>query len=285
MRRQARPRCNPNSRGRPRQRSSSDSIVQATAHSRPSQRECRKAQMAVAAPPRVLPRVLRQRPTAMPETASTLLPPRRRFGLDSCKSWHRLRSSPPPRYRALLPPPSPSPVAVSVPPPEGEEPPKKRVAAADAAAAAAAAAATPSEKPPVESKSLQPLRQMVRRAVEHGSVEAAVLLCIFLSSVSLALDDPRSDRASPFNQALFTLDLVFTSLFTVEALGKIYAYGFIGPRDAYLSSPWNALDLGVVVIGWVSVALAITQVSSGGVNTLRALRTLRPLRLVRRVRP
>lgn len=191
---------------------------------------------------------------------------------------------PPPEVQSAPPaPPSPSPVAVSVPPPEGEEPPKKRVAPADAAAAAAAAAATPSEKPPVESKSLQPLRQMVRRAVEHGSVEAAVLLCIFLSSVSLALDDPRSDRASPFNQALFTLDLVFTSLFTVEALGKIYAYGFIGPRDAYLSSPWNALDLGVVVIGWVSVALAITQVSSGGVNTLRALRTLRPLRLVRRV--
>ena len=106
--------------------------------------------------------------------------------------------------------------------PGRREPPKKRVAPADAAAAAAGCRGLVI---PVESKSLQPLRQMVRRAVEHGSV-GRPFLCIFLSS-SLALMT-HGRIVPPVQSGAFPLDLVFTSLFTVEALGKIYAYASSG---------------------------------------------------------
>ncbi len=46
-------------------------------------------------------------------------------------------------------------------------------------------------------------------------------------------------------------ELVFLIIFTMEAVLKIIAYGFVLHPDAYLRNFWNVLDFSIVVIGLV----------------------------------
>ena len=101
-------------------------------------------------------------------------------------------------------------------------------------------------------------------------------------------------------------DVYFVVIFTVEALLKIVAYGFLLHRFAYLRSGWNVLDFVVVVTGILSLALQASISSSSGSSSsipsgnlsssgsggssaaqdlgafqaFRAVRVLRPLRAI-----
>ncbi|KAK1799586.1 hypothetical protein P4O66_000467 [Electrophorus voltai] len=95
-----------------------------------------------------------------------------------------------------------------------------------------------------------------------------------------------------------TVEYVFLVVFTIETFLKIFAYGLILHKGAYVRSGWNMLDFVIVIIGMFSVALeqladkegdaVVVKVGSkpsgkaGGfdVKALRAFRVLRPLRLV-----
>lgn len=47
------------------------------------------------------------------------------------------------------------------------------------------------------------------------------------------------------------IEYVFVVIFTLEAILKIIAYGFVLHSGAYLRNGWNVLDFVIVVIGWV----------------------------------
>ena len=49
------------------------------------------------------------------------------------------------------------------------------------------------------------------------------------------------------------VEIIFLVIFTVEAIMKIIAYGFILHAGAYLRNGWNILDFTIVVIGYVSI--------------------------------
>lgn len=42
---------------------------------------------------------------------------------------------------------------------------------------------------------------------------------------------------------------VFTTIFTVECVLKIIAYGFIVHRNSYMRVGWNLIDFAVVISG------------------------------------
>ena len=44
---------------------------------------------------------------------------------------------------------------------------------------------------------------------------------------------------------------VFSLIFTIEAIIKIIAMGFIVHKKSYIRDPWNILDFLVVVIGLI----------------------------------
>ena len=46
-----------------------------------------------------------------------------------------------------------------------------------------------------------------------------------------------------------TVGVVFSALFLVECLVKIFALGFIVGPSTYLKDAWNYLDFAVVIIG------------------------------------
>lgn len=134
---------------------------------------------------------------------------------------------------------------------------------------------------PAFDQKLIKFREKVMRFATHPIFEGLVLVAILSSTIMLAFDDhPNRDNVA-LHEALRVGNLIFVSLFVVEAIVKIFGFGWSG----YFKNGWNLLDLFLVVIGIVGVAITAEGGSSTGtasIRTLRALRALRPLRAIRR---
>uniref|UniRef100_A0A4W4GLI8 Voltage-dependent L-type calcium channel subunit alpha n=1 Tax=Electrophorus electricus TaxID=8005 RepID=A0A4W4GLI8_ELEEL len=144
-----------------------------------------------------------------------------------------------------------------------------------------------------------PFRQACINIVEWKPFDTFILVAIFANCMALAINTPfPGDDSNSVNQTLETVEYVFLVVFTIETFLKIFAYGLILHKGAYVRSGWNMLDFVIVIIGMFSVALeqladkegdaVVVKVGSkpsgkaGGfdVKALRAFRVLRPLRLV-----
>ncbi|NXL09809.1 CAC1S protein, partial [Mesembrinibis cayennensis] len=107
------------------------------------------------------------------------------------------------------------------------------------------------------------------------------LLFILLSSISLAAEDPI--RAESFrNQILGYFDIGFTSVFTVEIVLKMTAYGAFLHKGSFCRNSFNILDLLVVAVSLISMGIESSAISV--VKILRVLRVLRPLRAINRAK-
>lgn len=111
----------------------------------------------------------------------------------------------------------------------------------------------------------------------------------------LVIDNPLEDPESNKMKILSVLDTIHTILFSIEALIRIIALGFVTNKlknpqlKPYLHSTWNILDFFVVTVSLIELlsplfASAGSQESSSlqGLKALRALRALRPLRMISR---
>ncbi|XP_055999819.1 muscle calcium channel subunit alpha-1-like isoform X16 [Ostrea edulis] len=133
-----------------------------------------------------------------------------------------------------------------------------------------------------------PLRKLCIRIVEWRAFEYLILLTIFANCVALAVSQPYPKLDSnEVNVALERVEYVFLVIFTLEAIMKIIAYGFVLHSGAYLRNGWNILDFIIVVIGLftifiiiISTVLSTMNINNFDVKALRAFRVLRPLRLV-----
>ncbi|KAL1020919.1 hypothetical protein UPYG_G00006400 [Umbra pygmaea] len=124
------------------------------------------------------------------------------------------------------------------------------------------------------------------RKVCHKIVNATpftnfILLFILLSSISLAAEDP-IDHKSFRNKVLAYADIVFTTVFTIEIVLKMTAYGAFLHPGSFCRSSFNMLDLLVVGVSLVSMGMESSAISV--VKILRVLRVLRPLRAINRAK-
>ena len=76
------------------------------------------------------------------------------------------------------------------------------------------------------------------------------------------------------NNIIDDTELVFTTIFTLEAIIKIIAMGFLLDDTSYLKDGWNVLDFTVVVVSLLSNLPGM----GSNVSALRVIRVLRPLR-------
>ena len=80
--------------------------------------------------------------------------------------------------------------------------------------------------------------------------ESFIITLIIISSITLCIDTPLVDPTSIFAQVLSYVDIMFTVLFTIEALVKIMALGFFCNKmpgvGGYITNGWNILDFIVV---------------------------------------
>ena len=79
---------------------------------------------------------------------------------------------------------------------------------------------------------------------------------IFLSGLQLIIDNPLNDPNSAITSAMTILDASLTFIFTLEAIMKILANGFLMcGSNSYIRSPWNLLDLLVVLFSVIFLFL------------------------------
>uniref|UniRef100_A0A8C9J9N9 Voltage-dependent L-type calcium channel subunit alpha n=1 Tax=Piliocolobus tephrosceles TaxID=591936 RepID=A0A8C9J9N9_9PRIM len=123
-------------------------------------------------------------------------------------------------------------------------------------------------------------RLQCHRIVNDTIFTNLILFFILLSSISLAAEDP-VQHTSFRNHILGNADYVFTSIFTLEIILKMTAYGAFH-KGSFCRNYFNILDLLVVSVSLISFGIQSSAINV--VKILRVLRVLRPLRAINRAK-
>lgn len=122
------------------------------------------------------------------------------------------------------------------------------------------------------------LRKILFKVVTNRVFDFIVISVIIISAIQLALDSPIGDPNSPLKQSLFWIDLTTTIVFLIEMVCKIITFGFLfNGKYSYLRSPWNIMDMTIVVFS----TLSLTPLTDS-LRTFKVFRILRLLRLISR---
>lgn len=104
--------------------------------------------------------------------------------------------------------------------------------------------------------------------------ELFIILTIILNSILLGVYDYQNPgNTSIRNKIVDYFEPVFIITFTVEAILKIIAKGFVLDKYTYLKDSWNILDFIVVLTSLLSLIPSMTNIS-----VIRTFRLFRPLR-------
>lgn len=118
------------------------------------------------------------------------------------------------------------------------------------------------------------LRKFCVLIIKSNWFEAIIITLIILNSLFLGIFDYENPKeASVRNKIVNYAEPFFTISFTIEAILKIIAMGFIKGEGTYLKDYWNWVDFIVVVTSWLSIVPAMANVSA-----IRTFRLFRPLR-------
>nr|XP_034986572.1 voltage-dependent T-type calcium channel subunit alpha-1H [Zootoca vivipara] len=111
----------------------------------------------------------------------------------------------------------------------------------------------------------------LKRIVESKYFNRGIMIAILINTLSMGIE--YHEQPDELTNALEISNIVFTSMFALEMLLKLLAFGIWG----YIKNPYNIFD-GIIVV--ISVWEIIGQ-SDGGLSVLRTFRLLRVLKLVR----
>lgn len=125
---------------------------------------------------------------------------------------------------------------------------------------------------------LFPRYTAIRRAATYvlQKSEGFILFCIFVSSVCLAIENPKSNVE--VKQVIQHLNVYLLIVFWVEFVVKVVSMGFVLGSRSYLHDSWNRLDFSVLFFS----TMGLISPSTGLGSYFRVGRILRPLRVVGR---
>ncbi|XP_028398945.1 sodium channel protein 60E-like isoform X2 [Dendronephthya gigantea] len=115
------------------------------------------------------------------------------------------------------------------------------------------------------------LRQFVIFLTTNQYFELFILVLIIINCILLAFKDQPEE-----------VEYVFAALYTMEMILKIIGKGFCLHKFAYLRDPWNWLDFIVVILGYLTMAPSVANLS--GIRTFRVLRALRTISVIEGLR-
>jgi hypothetical protein len=114
-------------------------------------------------------------------------------------------------------------------------------------------------------------------------------LCIILNGIYIAVEEDRRNAGNDRDTSWFVIEVVFTTVFTVECICKLY---FLGYR--YFFDGWNCFDFLLVLLGIFGIVVSAMAIGPGDgvsvsneariVRLARVMRVFRLLRLFRLVR-
>ncbi|KAJ7992044.1 hypothetical protein DPEC_G00274490 [Dallia pectoralis] len=114
-------------------------------------------------------------------------------------------------------------------------------------------------------------RDRLRRIVDSKYFNRGIMIAILINTLSMGIE--YHQQPEELTDILEISNIVFTSMFVLEMMFKLLAFGIFG----YIKNPYNIFD-GIIVI--ISVWEVIGQ-ADGGLSVLRTFRLLRVLKLVR----
>jgi len=113
-----------------------------------------------------------------------------------------------------------------------------------------------------------------------------ILVAIFASSLTMAIERPSIEKGTTERVTLDALNYTFAAIFFIEFAIKVVAWSLFTGPNAYIKDAWNRLDGFLVGVSFVDIIFKIVGADAGGVlrilRIVRLLRTLRPLRLISR---
>ncbi|XP_042294491.1 voltage-dependent T-type calcium channel subunit alpha-1H isoform X2 [Sceloporus undulatus] len=131
------------------------------------------------------------------------------------------------------------------------------------------------KKPPKERNKIvrfwKAFGEKLKRIVESKYFNRGIMIAILINTLSMGIE--YHEQPDELTNALEISNIVFTSMFALEMVLKLLAFGIWG----YIKNPYNIFD-GIIVV--ISVWEIIGQ-SDGGLSVLRTFRLLRVLKLVR----
>ncbi|XP_051994917.1 voltage-dependent T-type calcium channel subunit alpha-1H-like isoform X1 [Xyrauchen texanus] len=114
-------------------------------------------------------------------------------------------------------------------------------------------------------------RDRLIRIVDSKYFNRGIMIAILINTLSMGIE--YHEQPEELTDILEISNIVFTSMFVLEMLFKLLAFGIFG----YIRNPYNIFD-GIIVV--ISVWEIIGQ-ADGGLSVLRTFRLLRVLKLVR----
>ena len=123
------------------------------------------------------------------------------------------------------------------------------------------------------------IRKYAGKIVINNIFEGFILLCIILSSILLAIENPLSDTETNIMKVVIFLDHLMTVVFTLEVFLKIIVYGLIiNGRKSFLRNLWHLVDLILVILSISSIVFKDVELNV--FRVLRLFRILRPMRMI-----
>lgn len=86
--------------------------------------------------------------------------------------------------------------------------------------------------------------------------EFLTIFIILANSIIIFISDPND-----INSINEKSDDFFLYFYTLEFLLKVFAFGLILPKDAYLRDSWNVLDIFIIIVGWVLIGIRINELN------------------------
>ncbi|XP_062868964.1 voltage-dependent T-type calcium channel subunit alpha-1H [Trichomycterus rosablanca] len=114
-------------------------------------------------------------------------------------------------------------------------------------------------------------RDRMKRIVDSKYFNRGIMIAILINTLSMGIE--YHEQPDELTDILEISNIVFTSMFVLEMIFKLMAFGIFG----YIKNPYNIFD-GIIVV--ISVWEIIGQ-ADGGLSVLRTFRLLRVLKLVR----
>uniref|UniRef100_H2YFM3 Ion transport domain-containing protein n=1 Tax=Ciona savignyi TaxID=51511 RepID=H2YFM3_CIOSA len=113
-----------------------------------------------------------------------------------------------------------------------------------------------------------------KRVVDSSYFNRGIMIAILINTLSMGIE--HHSQPDGLTEVLEISNVIFTTLFALEMIAKIVAFGVAG----YTKNLYNVFDALIVIISIWEIA-AGTQNSGGGLSVLRTFRLLRVLKLVR----
>ncbi|XP_071401108.1 voltage-dependent T-type calcium channel subunit alpha-1H-like, partial [Centroberyx affinis] len=114
-------------------------------------------------------------------------------------------------------------------------------------------------------------RDKLKRIVDSKYFNRGIMIAILVNTLSMGIE--YHEQPEELTDVLEISNIVFTSMFVLEMVFKLLAFGLFG----YIRNPYNIFDSIIVIISvWEIIGQA-----DGGLSVLRTFRLLRVLKLVR----